>query len=142
MVNVLLDTCVISELRKPLPAPSVVNALQEMDPAHTFLSVVTIGELIKGIFLLPEGRQRGAFETWYAKTEASFTDRILPVDIDVARKWGQLTARLRHQGIQLAAPDGLIAATALNHGMSVMTRNTKDFRSTGVVLINPWQGTE
>jgi predicted nucleic acid-binding protein len=94
MVNVLLDMCVTSELRSPLPAPSVVNALQEMDPAHTFLSVVTIGELIKGIW--SEGRQGGAFETWHSRTEASVTDRILPVDIDVARKWVQLTARLRH----------------------------------------------
>jgi len=136
---VLLDTCVISELRKPVPSPLVVQAMASMNPRQTYLSAITIGELIRGITLMPHGRRRREFEDWYADTEDWFADRILPIESDVARIWGRLTADLQMQGRQLASNDGLIAATAVAHGMSLMTRNVKDFVASGVLIINPWR---
>lgn len=140
MVNMVLDTCVLSELKKPVPSPAVVQAVMSMNPSQTYVSVITIGELIKGIALMPHGQRRRDYETWHADTEEAFQDRILPIETDVARLWGRFTADLQSRGRQLAANDGLIAATAIIHGMSVMTRNTKHFADTGVVLIDPWQG--
>jgi toxin FitB len=140
MVSVLLDTCVLSELNKPVPSPLVVQALASMDPYQTYLSVITLGELVKGICLMPHGRRRRKFEKWYAETEDSFGDRILPIEPDIARMWGRLTADFHLQGRHLASNDGLIAASAIVHGMSLMTRNVKDFDASGVMLINPWDG--
>lgn len=139
MVDVLLDTCVLSELRKPVPAPSVVEAIASLNPHQTYLSAITLGELVKGITLMPQGRRRREFEDWYADTEDAFADRVLPIESNVARIWGRLTANLQTQGRQLASNDGLIAATAVAHGMSLMTRNVKDFTASGVLIINPWQ---
>lgn len=139
MVNMVLDTCVISELKKPVPAPSVIRVIESMNPQQTYASAMTIGEIVKGIFFMPQGRRRRAFEQWHADTEEAFQDRILPVDVEVARLWGRLAADLQARGSQLSIPDGLIAATAIVHHMSLVTRNTKHFAEIGVPLIDPWQ---
>lgn len=138
MVSVILDTCVLSELKRPVPEPWVVQRLGALEPGQIFLSVVTIGELIKGIRLMPHGQRRRDFEVWQADTESEFQDRILPIDAQIARLWGRLAADLQSRGRQLAMTDGLIAATAIVNGLSVMTRNTRDFVDTGVPLIDPW----
>lgn len=137
-MKLLLDTCVVSEVQKPNADAFVSQFISSRHPEDLFLCVITLGEHQKGISLLPAGQKRRGLEIWSVLLQDDYANRILPIDREVALIWGELSARDRN----LPVPDGLIAATALRHGMGVVTRNTKDFRSTGVVLINPWQGTE
>ena len=139
MVGVLLDTCVLSELRKPQGALQVRAAVEEIDPERLFLSVITVGELTTGITRLPAGRRRRELAAWLLGLEQRFATQILPVDIDVARRWGELTARAQTQGVQIPAGDGLIAATALRHGLHIMTRNSRHFAASGATIIDPWE---
>lgn len=134
----LLDTSVVSELSKPRPHAGVEARLLQIDPVRLYLSVITIGEVMKGIFVLPEGARRRTLEVWAAGLESQFDKQILPIDVEVARIWGEITARARRRGIQIPAGDGLIAATALRHGLHVMTRNTADFAATGALIVDPW----
>lgn len=131
----LLDTVVVSALRKRTPDVGVVNwALAQAD-ASLFLSVVTLGEIERGI-----ERCRGddavfanALEVWLEGLTRTYADRILPVTPAIARRWGCLSARLGHDGA-----DVLIAATALVHGMTVATRNSGHFEPIGVRVVNPF----
>ncbi|MGH2530987.1 MAG: type II toxin-antitoxin system VapC family toxin [Thermomicrobiales bacterium] len=138
-MRVLLDTCVISELRRPQGDPRVTQHVAESEPDSLFLSAITLGELTKGVALLPEGRRKREIASWLLGLEQQFTKQILPVDHDVARLWGELTAHAQLQGIQIPASDGLIAATAIRHGLHVMTRNTKHFAASGTLIFDPWQ---
>ena len=138
MVGILLDTCVLSELVKPLPNPAVEAWVAGIPSERLFLSVITLGEVARGTSELPVSTRRSALELWIAETEASFGERVIPIDAIVAHTWGAITGRLRAQGVQLAPTDGLIAATALVHRLAVVTRNVKDFEATGVDLLNPW----
>lgn len=138
MVGVLLDTCVLSEVHKSDPNPAVISAITRLDRTLTFLSAITIGELTHGFALLPRGRRRSEVEAWVRATDAAFADRVLPIDADVARTWGLLAAHVRNLGFQVAAPDTLIAATAITHQLTIVTRNAKHFEPTGVDIINPW----
>lgn len=104
-----------------------------------FLSVLTIGELSKGIALLPAGKRKNEFLSWFDGLRVDYSDRILSVDSETTMMWGSLTARLHRMGISLPSIDGLIAATALQHGLHLMTRNTRHFESTGVTIVDPWQ---
>jgi predicted nucleic acid-binding protein len=132
----LLDTNFVSELRKPRPDPNVLAFMAAAESAALFLSVLTLGELRKGI--AAKRRQDPAaadrLAAWAAGIETLFEDRVLPVDAVVARLWGDLSA-----AGSVPAIDGLIAATALRHGLTLVTRNTKDFQTAGVQLLNPWQ---
>ena len=103
-----------------------------------FISVITLGELAKGIALLDPGRRQHELSTWLLGLEQQFSDRILDITSDVVRIWGELTAASQRSGRVVPATDGLIAATALHHGLSVMTRNIDDFASAKIDLINPW----
>lgn len=103
-----------------------------------FLSVVTYGEIVKGIALLDEGRRKRELRQWIGDLAAHYDERILPVDRETAVSWGEITARARRSGVQIPPSDGLIAATALRHGLHLMTRNTRDFEATGVLVIDPW----
>lgn len=99
--------------------------------------MVSLGEIAKGVALLDAGaRQRGLL-SWLNGLESQFADRLLPVDSETARVWGELTARVQQQGRIVHVADGLIAATALPYGLHVMTRNVSDFEPTGALLINP-----
>ena len=136
-MKILLDTCVLSEMRKVDGEPAVksaVNARRE----NTYLSVITIGEILKGAELLAQGRSQRMLLAWLESVQSEFGPRILPVDVEVARLWGQLTAHAQRRGRQIAAPDGLIAATARCHRLPVMTRNVDDFIPAGVEVVNPW----
>lgn len=113
--------------------------VDELESERLFLSVITFGELTKGVALLPASSRKRTLASWLLELEQRFGDQILPIDIEVARRWGQLTARAQGQGVQIPAADGLIAATALRHGMYVMTRNTKHFGATGAPIIDPWE---
>jgi predicted nucleic acid-binding protein len=133
----LLDTVVLSELRKPAPRRSrnLVRWIGEVPSQDLFISVVTIGEIERG---LEQQRQANpAFaKDLAARLEAvlrTYADRMLPIDIAVARRWGRLSHRLGNKGLDLA-----IAATALEHGLTVATRNVAHFEPTGVRVINPF----
>lgn len=135
----LIDTCVLSELSRPDPEPQVLRFIENALESELWLSVISIGEITKGFVSLKPGKKRTALEDWARRAEQQFEERILPIDVETARTWGQLSGNLRSKGIQIPTSDGLIAATALAHGLYVATRNTRDFASTGVLLINPWE---
>jgi len=133
-----LDTCVLSELRRPGADPRVRSRVDELDPAHLFVRVITIGELTTGIALLPAGERQRELASWLLGLERRFASQILPIDAEVARQWGELTALAQARGSQIPAGDGLIAATARRLGLRVMTRTTKHFVATGALIIDPW----
>jgi predicted nucleic acid-binding protein len=132
----LLDTNVVSELRKPRPDPNVLAFMALAESASLFLSVLTLGELRKGIAVKRrhDPAAAGRLAAWADGIETLFEDRVLPVDAEIARLWGDLSA-----AGSVPAIDGLIAATALCHGLTLVTRNIKDFQTAGVQLLNPWQ---
>mgnify|MGYP006288615417 FL=1 len=137
-MKVLLDTCVLAELRHPKGSAKVKAAVEALPDDALFLSAITIGELVKGIELLKPSKKRRELANWLGFLRRSFSDRILPVDTEVAALWGELTAKAQRQGRVLHVADGLIAATAIQHGLHLMTRNVTDFEVTGALLLNPW----
>ena len=138
-MNVLLDTCVFAELRHPKGNPLIRAALESLAHDALYVSVVTLGEMTKGVALLAEGRRKKELARWLLEIDRDFADRIMAIDRDTARIWGEVTARAQKQGVQIPAADGLIAATALHHGLHVMTRNTRHFAATGALVLDPWQ---
>ncbi len=131
----LLDTDVLSELRRRKRDPNVVAWIHSVAPSDLFLSVVTIGEVERGI-----ERQRASNPTfadelvaWLDVTLRAYGERILPLTVEIARRWGRLAAQIGNQGIDLA-----IAVTALHHGLTVVTRNVSDFSPAGVATLNPF----
>jgi predicted nucleic acid-binding protein len=138
-VRCLLDTCVISELVAKRPAEHVVEWVDTLDPDAAYLSVITIGEIQKGIERLPKSRRRAQLEAWLAEDLLGrFSGRVVPLDEDVLRTWGRLTASLEARGITLPAIDTLLAASTLQGDFVLVTRNEADFAATGVRLHNPW----
>jgi toxin FitB len=137
-VRVLLDTCVVSELRRPKANPRVRRAVESLDSEDLFLSVISVGEIAKGIALLDEGKKREELNGWMHSLEYDYADRILGVDLETSHIWGELSREAQKSGKIVPASDGLIAATARRHGLHVMTRNTEHFKGTGVLLVNPW----
>jgi predicted nucleic acid-binding protein len=137
MAGFLLDTCVLSETRKRHPDAGVMQFLAEADAAQLYLSVLTVGEMRKGIAKkrLTDTQAADQLAAWAQRIETDFADRVLGVDVAAARLWGDLSAHGRTPAI-----DTLIAATALLHGLTVVTCNTKDFLASGVALLNPWRG--
>lgn len=139
-MNYLLDTCVISELVARDPNPRVVAWVDSIEEARLYLSVLTIGEIRKGIEKLPSTERRAVLETWLTDSLlARFAGRIAPIDTETMLTWGRLTGALEAAGTPMPAIDSLIAATALHRGFTLVTRNVDDFRRAGVSLINPWQ---
>lgn len=137
-MRALLDTCVLSELNRPGGAQQVRQAVSGLADEAIYLSVVSLGEIAKGVALLDAGARQRELLSWLNGLESQFADRLLPVDSETARVWGEMTARAQRQGRTVHLADGLIAATALRHGLHVMTRNVSDFEPTGALLINPW----
>jgi len=137
-MRVLLDTCVVSELRRPKANPRVRRAVEPLNSEGLFLSVISIGEIAKGIALLREAKKKEELRGWMHSLEHDYPDRILGVDLETSHIWGELGAEAQKSGKIVPASDGLIAATARRHGLHVMTRNTEHFEVTGVLLINPW----
>lgn len=136
----LLDTCVISEPRAKFPDPKVLQFLATLRPSESFLSVIAVGETWKGIELRPPSRKRSELTAWF-QTDLlpSFAGRILALDQDCLMTWATLTAHLQLAGTPMPAIDSLIAATALVHGLTVVTRNESDFAPSGVPILNPWK---
>jgi predicted nucleic acid-binding protein len=138
-VSFLLDTNVVSEWVKPRPEPGVVTWLAEIDEDRVFLSVITFGELRHGIDRLPPSRRRSRLDDWLRSDLAlRFEGRVLPVDVAVAEAWGVIVARRERTGQPIGSVDALIAATAEAHGLTLVTRNARDFRSSVKQVFDPW----
>jgi toxin FitB len=132
----LIDTNVISELIKVTPAPKVAAWVDATDEQLFHLSVLTLGEIRRGIVLLPQSKRRTRLEAWLSgDLFMRFEGRILDIDQEIADRWGHLSDA---RGATVPVIDGLLAATAIHHNLTLVTRNTKDMARTGVALFNPW----
>ena len=135
----LLDTCLISELVAKQPNQKVLDWVDAQVPETLYLSVITIGEIAKGICKLTPSKRKESLSTWLNETLPNrFENRILTLDVSTMVLWGNLIGQLEQNGRPLPAMDSLIAAIALQHSLSLVTRNEKDFAGTGVAIINPW----
>lgn len=137
-MRVLLDTNAVSELRRAAPDPRVVRCVRAVAAEDSFLSVLTIGELVFGVKRLPQGRKRLELEAWLSAIEREYSTRILAVDFETAQIWGEIAAIREAMGRPLSVQDGLIAATAIRNGLHLVTRNVSDFEHTGVLAVDPW----
>lgn len=138
-MSYLIDTCCISELVKKKPNPNVVKWFADQDELAMYLSVITFGELRKGIEKLPDSKKKKELNRWVKEDlKQRFKNRVLNITIEEMNKWGEILAAAEKGGKPLPAIDSLIAATALTHDLSVVTRNTKDMEGSGVEVINPW----
>lgn len=140
MSGFLLDTNVLSELVRRKPDTRVTAWLEATDEDLLHLSVLTIGEIRKGVAILPPSRRRTELESWLeTELQARFASRVLPIDEAVASRWGWLAGQAQANGKSLAVIDGLLAATALHHNLTLVTGNVRDFSGTGAVTMNPWE---
>lgn len=142
MSGFLLDTNVISEFARPdnKPDQRVKQWLEAADPNSLYVSVLTFGEIRGGIEKLAPGKRRTQLETWLEKDlHEWFENRLLMIDEAIANRWGLLTASTKRAGTPLAIIDGLLSATALEHNLTIVTRNSADFINAGVAILNPWQ---
>jgi predicted nucleic acid-binding protein len=141
MSGFLIDTNVLSEYnRQGGPDAGVRRWLETTNRRSQHVSVMSLAEIQKGIELLDEGRRRTQLEQWLAlDLEVWFADRVLPVDRRVAMRWASLVTQGSRTGRPLPTVDSIIAATALAHDLTIVTRNTKDFEGLGATIINPWQ---
>lgn len=139
-MNFLLDTNVISEWVKPRPDPGVVAWLSEADEDRIFISVITIAELRHGIERLPAGVRRDRLDHWLTEQVPSrFEERLLAVDAETANAWGLVMARGEASGRPPGTMDAFIAATVLQHDLTLVTRNVSDFEPLGLRMMNPWR---
>lgn len=140
MSGFLVDTNVLSELIKTRPEPRVVAWIHATDESLLYLSVLTIGEIRKWVNSLPPGHRRGLLESWITnELGLRFAGRMLPIDLDIAERWGLLSARASAAGTPLPVVDGLMAATALHHNLTFVTRNVNDVQISGLSIFNPWK---
>jgi predicted nucleic acid-binding protein len=138
-LNYLLDTCVLSEFTRRRPDAKVIQWLDNVDEEALYLSAVTIGEIQRGIERLTASRRKTELLVWMKDgLTRRFDQRILPLDTQVMLTWGSLTARCENAGRPLPLMDSLIAATALLHSLTIVTRNIEDFSPCSLQVINPW----
>lgn len=139
-MSYLLDTNVLSEVRRPSPDVRVMSWLDSVDEERLHLSVITIAELARGIALMPAGRRRSDLAGWLeTDLQLRFGHRLIAVDAGSAFAWGRLMADSKQAGRNLSVMDGWIAAIALRHGLAVATRNVRDFDGLGIDIFNPWE---
>src|SRR5438445_12147600 len=140
MSGFLLDTNCISEIVRLKPEPRVMDWMEAVDEALLYLSVLTLGEIRKGLAGLPQGKRRSRLETWLeVELQARFSGRILSIDAAVADRWGLLAAAAKIKGKPLSAIDGLLAATAIHHNLTIVSRNVGDFTNTQAAVVNARQ---
>lgn len=138
-MNYLLDTCLLSELRKPEPDAGVVAWASDVDETRLFVSVLSLGEIQKGVAKLEDGRRKNAFQHWLEKDLlVRFEGRILPLDLDMAMEWGLVSAATESRGKPVPVVDALLAVTAMVRNLTLVTRNVKDFAGFPVKVLNPW----
>ena len=140
MSGFLLDTNCVSEFVRVRPDKRVMEWLDAVDEGVLHLSVLTLGEIRKGVAALPQNKRRAQLETWLeVELRARFSGRILPIDAAVADRWGLLAAQGKRKGAPLAIIDGLLAATAIRYNLTVVSRNSSDFADAQVRVLNPWE---
>jgi len=140
MTGFLVDTNCISEVVRVKPEPRVLAWIEAADESLLYLSVLALGEIRKGVAALPQSRRRSRLETWLeVELQARFSGRILPIDVAVADRWGLLAANAKASGKPLSAIDGLLAATAIHHNLTVVSRDVSDFTHVPVQVLNPWE---
>lgn len=136
----LLDTNVLSELRRPKPEPRVVAFVAAQPLEQLYISVVTLAELRFGIELVGEPNRRAALHDWLVhNVRPMFDQRVLPITEDVMLKWRLLVEEGRKVGHTFSQPDLIIAATAIDHGFTVVTRDRSDYDRAGVPVVDPWE---
>ena len=135
----LLDTCVISELVKPVPNRKVIDWLNELPSEALFLSVITIGELRKGLTRIPDSKRKQRLTVWLNTLLEDYRERIFPIDLMVAENWGIIQGNAENAGTPMSSIDGLVAATTYTHNLTLATRNENDFISSQIPIINPWR---
>jgi toxin FitB len=138
-MNFLLDTCLLSELYKTKPQHSVVEWVSEQKANVLWVSSITMGELERGIAKLDAGHAQQKLMLWLLQIHDQFEGRILGFQLPEARVFGQISGRCERLGTKLAVADAMLAAIALHHDMTFVTRNVRDFERTGVRIFNPWQ---
>lgn len=122
------------------PDPNVENWVRAAEQELLYLSVLTLGEIRKGLAGLAQGKRRTRLETWLeVELQFRFSGRILPIDVGVADRWGLLEADAKRKGKPLSTIDGLLAATAVHHNLTIVTRNVADFSGLSVPVLNPWE---
>ncbi len=140
-VKYLLDTCVLSEPLKPRPEARVIDWLRSIPLENLFISVLSVGEISKGIAKLGDTERARSLQAWVETILLTdYADRFLPIDLETATTWGRLLGQSEARGRSLPAIDGLILATAHQHNLTVATRNLRDFSSEGIALYDPWTG--
>ena len=138
-MNYLLDTNVLSEVQRPKPDARVLAWLDRVDEDRTYLSVISVGEIARGVAQLEDGRRKASLKEWLeVDLPSRFGGRLLSVDRATALVWGQVMTDARRAGRGLPVMDGWIAATAARHGLTLVTRNTRDFAGITLELLNPW----
>jgi toxin FitB len=138
-MSFLIDTCCISELVKKKPNPNLVKWFANQDELSMYLSIITFGELRKGIEKLPDSKKKKELNRWVKEDlNQRFKNRVLNITLAEVNKWGEILAAAEKNGYPLPAIDSLIAATAQVYDLTVVTRNTKDMEGSGVEVINPW----
>jgi tRNA(fMet)-specific endonuclease VapC len=139
-VNFLLDTCVLSDLVSKRPNPDVKRWIDSLDPDRVHLSVVTIGEIQKGIEKLSDSGKKEALRSWLKDDLlVRFRDQLVMLDVNVLLQWGTLVSRLEAKGTPMPAMDSLLAATALQGHFVLVSRNVSDFLRSAVQIHNPWK---
>lgn len=140
MSGFLLDTNCISELLRSRPEPRVLDWMEAADESLLYLSVLTVGEIRKGVAGLSPGKRQTQLEMWLElDLQARFSGRILAIDALIANRWGLMAAEAKRKGWALSAIDGLLAATVLQHNLTIVSRNISDFTNTRVPTLNPWE---
>ena len=140
MSGFLLDTNCISEVVRVKPEPRVMEWIEAAEETLLYLSVLTLGEIRKGLAGLPQGKRRTQLETWLeVELGARFAGRILSIDQSIADRWGLLAASAKAKGKTLSTIVGLLAATAVQHNLTIVSRNVSDFSNTPVPVVNPWE---
>lgn len=137
-MSYLIDTNAISEFKKKAPSQNVLDWFAAQSEESLFISVITIGEIEKGIAKIIDPQGRAKYETYLENLIIRFDRRILPISVEIGRRWGKLYAQLQQTGRVLLNWDSLIAATALDHDLTIVTRNTDDFAGTGARVLNIW----
>jgi toxin FitB len=137
-LNYLLDTCVISELVKPNPDKDMVNWIQDTPTERLFLSVITIGEIRKGLTKLPDSKRKDLLTNWLNSLIEDYQNRIISIDLTVAENWGIIQGKSEKKGLAMPSIDSLIAAIAYTHNLVVVTRNVDDFETSDLPINNPW----
>lgn len=136
----LLDTCVLSELSRKRPDPKALSWMERVQDDLLFISVLTIGELRKGIVAHRDPQRRKVLTKWLQdEVLEPFADTILPVDCEIAERWGEICGEAERNGRPRPVVDSLLAATAIVHGLTVATRNVGDFADTGALIFNPFE---